>query len=226
MRLRKFVISACAVGAVSLVTAASVYATGSTDTDDSFNLKGAAITGVLKTGTSMVFTGTIDSVINITVTCKSFKASGTTPTKGLVVDLAKSPTISSCTDSTGGTDTITTNTKNGKWVLTEVDATNDETAVEPTPLTCKGTACDKGTLTIPKAGATFASSLLSGCVITVAPTKAVTVSGTYNDVNTITVKNASIPVVGNSKCTASASTISGTIVLQLPKGQTKLYDVS
>jgi len=97
--------------------------------------------------------------------------------------------------------------------LAEIDAANDETAIEPN----KG---DKLRLTIPKAGATFSSSIVSGCTITAAPTGPASVNGTYNDASTDTVKSASIPVTG-AGCSASSSTLSATVVLS-----PSIHDVS
>lgn len=206
MQLRKLLLSALAVATVSIATAATVYAAGSTDTDDHFSLAaGTTVTGALKTGTDMTLTGNIDS-FPVTVKCTSFKASGKVPATGLSVTLSKPPTISGCTDSLGGTDTVTTNQTTGKWKLSEIDAPNDETATEPN-------TGDKLKLTIPKAGATFSSSLLgSGCVITAAPSAPANLTGKYDDKSTDTVTNAAIAVSG-AGCTASSSTISATVVV-------------
>ncbi len=214
MQLRKLGISTLGIAGALMLTAGVVHAATSTDTDDHFSVAaGTTISGSLKSGTSMVFKGTIDGIIPLTVTCKSFSASGKVPAKGLSVTLTAPPTIGSCTDSLGGTDTITTNHTNGSWKLVEVDAPNDESATEPN----KG---DKAQLVIPKAGATFSSSVETGCVITVAPTAGVKVSGPYNDAGTATVTNAKLAVSG-AVCTASGTTVSATLVLSTP-----VHDVS
>jgi hypothetical protein len=157
---------------------------------------GTKVTGKLKSGTDMTFAGTINSV-NITVKCTSFSASGKVPAGSpYTVTLSAPPKITGCQDSLGGTDTIATNQTNGKWTLTET---------KTTPY--------KMSLGIPKAGATFKSNVLSSCVITAEPTKAGSVSGSYNDkTGTDTVKNAAIPTSG-SGCTSTAAKTSATVVL-------------
>jgi hypothetical protein len=217
MRIRKIAVSAVGVAAIVLGSAAAVHAaTGAADTDDHFNLANTAVTGKLPTGGSLVFVGTL-SGLTVTVTCKGFSASGTTPKAGvnsLSVAIAP-PKFSSCTDKPlGGTDTITTNKTNGNWSLAENDAANDETAKEPNP-----TVVDKATLTIPKAGVTFFSSVFPSCHVTIAPTAAAKVTGTYNDKGTIVVKNAKIAVSTKGCTSGSTATINGTIVLSKP-----LYD--
>lgn len=202
---KKMVLSTVGVGAALLLSATTVWAT-STDTDDHYNVAaGTTVTGNLKTGTQMVFHGTING-IPITVNCTKFTASGKTPATGLVVTLSTPPTISGCKDTVGGTDTITTNSTNGKWKLTGVDlSTETETATEPN-------TGDKAALHIPMAGATFTSSILRDCVLTVAPTGAVNVTGTYNDAGTIQDTNKTIPVTG-AGCSSSTSTVTATVIL-------------
>lgn len=213
MSLRKLGISTFGIAGALLVTAGVVHAATSTDTEDHFSAAaGTVVTGNLKTGTAMKFVGSIDG-LTVTVTCTKFTDSGSVPATGLTVVLSKPPTISGCTDSLGGTDTVVTNSTNGKWKLSEVDAANDETAVEPN-------TGDHARLTIPKAGASFSSSIVSGCTVTAAPTAAASISGGYNDNGTDTVVNKSIPVSG-SGCVASSSAVTATVVLSTP-----LHDVS
>jgi hypothetical protein len=89
---KKMVLSTVGVGAALLLTATTAWAT-STDTDDHYNVAaGTTVTGNLKTGTQMVFHGTIDGV-PITVNCTKFTASGKTPATGLVVTLSTPPTF-------------------------------------------------------------------------------------------------------------------------------------
>jgi hypothetical protein len=157
---------------------------------------GTKVTGSLKSGTDMTFAGTINGVA-ITVKCTSFSASGKVPSgSASKVTLSAPPKITGCTDSLGGTDTIKTNQTNGKWTLTV-------TSSKPY----------KMSLGIPKAGATFTSSILSSCVITAEPKAAGSVSGSYNDkTGTDTVKNAGIPTSG-SGCTSATAKTSATVVL-------------
>ncbi len=161
---------------------------------------GVTVTASLKAGTTMTFAGNINSV-PITVSCTSFSGSGTTGSSPSdSVPLTGSPTISGCTDSTGGSDTIKTNTNNGAWVLSV-------TSKKPY----------KATLTIPKAGATFTSNILSNCVITAEPTKAGSVKGSFDGNNTDTVKNAKIKTKG-SGCTSTTAKTNATVVLSPAPG--------
>lgn len=178
----------------ALISAATVNASATTGPHFTTPSPGSKITGNLKAGTKMTFAGTING-LPITVTCTTFTGSGVAPPTGLTVSIAP-PTIGGCTDTLGGTDTVKTNATNGGWKVTEVIPTTNK---------------DKIKLTIPKAGATFASSIVSGCLITAAPTKAAAVSGSYNNINTATVSKAPIPVSA-SGCTASSATTTATVV--------------
>jgi hypothetical protein len=162
------------------------------------------IKSALKSGTNLMFAGSIDGVA-ITVNCTTFTARGKIPAKGLTVTLSAPPTISGCTDSLGGTDTVTTNQTNGKWQLTEVDVTGTADNKEPN-------SGDKANLSMPKAGATFSSSVLSTCTVTAAPAARAAIRGTYNDINTIKDTNAPIPVSG-SGCTATSTKATATVIL-------------
>lgn len=158
---------------------------------------GTRVDAKLQSGTDMIFHGQIDGEA-IVVTCKSFTASGTIP-KGNVykMKLTHPPAITGCTDDLGGHDTITTNSTNGRWSLS-VNRTSPYTL----------------TLTIPKAGSTFESSLLgNSCVVTVAPTAAVPVAGSYNATTGYdTVSGASIATTGTG-CTSKPAKTYATVVL-------------
>jgi hypothetical protein len=155
---------------------------------------GTTITGSLKAGTDMTFKGDIDS-IPITVSCTKFSAKGKVAKKASdTMKLSAPPAITGCTDSSGGTDTITTS---GSWTLT--------------------IAAKALTLGIPKAGATFKSSILPSCTITAEPSAAGGVKGTYNGSNTDKVTNAKIPTTG-SGCTSTTATTTATVVLSPAPG--------
>jgi hypothetical protein len=149
---------------------------------------GTTITGSLKTGTVMTFVGDIDS-IPITVSCTGFSASGKVTKASNTLPLSAPPSITGCTDSSGGTDTVTTS---GTWKITIASTTM--------------------TLDAPQAGATFKSSILSGCTITAFPSAAGKVAGAYNGTNTDKVKGASIPTSG-SGCTSTAAKTTATVKL-------------
>ncbi len=75
---------------------------------------GTTVTGALKSGTAMTFKGDIDS-IPITVSCTGFSASGKVTKATDTLPLSAPPSITGCTDSSGGTDTVTTS---GAWKIT------------------------------------------------------------------------------------------------------------
>jgi hypothetical protein len=159
---------------------------------------GTVVTGNLKSGTDMTFVGKINGVA-ITVSCTTFTASATAPsTPSKTVDLNAPPTLSGCTDTLTGTDTVKTNSTNGPW---EIETSGKK----------------KITLIIPKAGTTFVSSFLPSCVITAAPKKAVKVSGKYDGTSSDTVSNAKIATSG-SGCTSTTATTSATVVFSPAPG--------
>lgn len=190
--------------AVSLTAIVAGLGTGiafaAGDTDDNISPANTSITA--NNSTNITFKGTING-ISVTVTCTTSSISGTTPSSGLGPVNVNNPSFTGCRDTFGGTDTVTTNSTNGHWQLTFIDstATNEETQAEPN-------SGDKLQITIPKAGATFKSSILPGCTITAAPSGSASITGTYDDVSTLTISSASIPVSG-SGCTASTSSMSG-----------------
>jgi hypothetical protein len=147
------------------------------------------ITSTVKTGTTLAFAGSIDGV-GVTVTCTGFTGSGKTPADGLTVKLSAPPKFTGCTDGLGGTDTVTTT---GKWSL-KANSTGS-----------------KLTLNIPEKGATFSSSALAGCKITVAPTKASSISGTYNNVSTWTISKSAFPISGSGCSTGATATATATV---------------
>jgi hypothetical protein len=159
-----------------------------------------AVGASLQSGTIMKFESDVDG-LPITVTCNSFMARGKTGSEpGHRFDLSAPPTISGCTDSLGGTDIITTNDTSGAWTFS-VNKTGTKVA-----------------LTIPKAGATIRSRAESSCTITLAPTEAAAVRGTYNGSNTVTVSGSSVPTKGKG-CTSTADKTSATMVLSPAPGR-------
>jgi hypothetical protein len=188
------------------------FASAETDTD---NVNPANTAFTAGNSSNILFKGNVDGN-PITVTCTVSGISGTTPATGLGPVNISNPIFGSsaapCKDSAGGTDTITTNSTNGPWQLTFVDLANDEgivigaTTDEPA-----GHAVHTGDqikITIPKAGAKFTSTALSGCTITAAPGGPASITGAYDDVNRLAFSSASFTVSG-SGCFASSSAISG-----------------
>ena len=207
---KKLAVAASLATIVVGVGTGMAFAAG--DTDD--NISPASTNITASNTTNITFKGTING-IGITVTCTASSISGTTPATGLGPVNVNNPSFTGCKDTFGGTDTVTTNSTNGHWQLTFIDSTasGEETQAEPN-------SGDKLQITIPKAGATFKSSILPGCTITAAPSGPANVSGAYDDVSTLTITNASIPVSG-AGCSASSSSMSGTY-----KSNPGFHDVS
>jgi hypothetical protein len=170
---KKMVLAVLGVGAILLATGTGGYASPD-------SLPGGTL--VTAAGT-LNFSESIDG-ISVTVTCTNFTATGRVA-GATTLYFKPSPTINGCTDSAGGTDTITTNSTNGRWFFTS------------------GTSMKLG---IPKAGATFFSSLLPSCVVTWAPTASVQLAGHYNSVNTEKVNDQPLATAATG-CTTAAMKI-------------------
>jgi hypothetical protein len=171
-------------------TGATDYAASSDTTfDGCFDVTSPTITAALASGTTMNFNGDIDGT-PITMTCTNFTTSGNVTASTSTLKISP-PTISGCTDSLGGTDTIATN---GKWKL---KASSGEVK-----------------LSIPEKGATFKSSVLSGCTLTAAPTGTdnVGAADNYNNNGVITYSSDPITVSGKG-CTAKELEVTATVDL-------------
>jgi hypothetical protein len=191
-RRTKIMIAALGVGAMMIATTSAVYASVAPGTTVTANLKGTS---------KLKFVGQISGT-PITVQCTTFTDSATLTKKDKTTAKVPPPTISGCTDSLGGTDTVTTNSTNGSWELMT---------------TSSGTTLS---LVVPKAGASFSSSILPGCVITVAPSGTTSITGKYSSTTgDDTVKNSSFAVGGNAECSASSSKASGTIAFSPNPGK-------
>jgi hypothetical protein len=198
-RVKQSVVLVVGVGVLAAVIAQAVVAqTG--DTDDNVSPANTLIKGSLKPGTETTLTGTVDGA-TVTEHCKVSTTSGKTPATGLGPAPISPATYSGCTDNLNGTDTIKTT---GVWRLTGIDAPNDE-ANEVV-----GSASgDRIRIIIPVKGATVVSSAEPGCTLTAAPTKAAAVSGAYNDINTLTIKNNPLPFSTSAGCPGGAVTGTG-----------------
>jgi hypothetical protein len=171
---------------VVTVVAAAATVLGTTTMAFGSVKPGTTVTGK---STNTVFTGSINGV-PITVKCKSFTDKVKVTSSDKTSASIPPPTLTGCTDTLKGTDTIKTT---GKWELKVNSA---------------GTTL---TLVIPKDGATFSSSRLKSCKITVAPTGPVNVNGSYSSsTGTDTVTNQTIAIKG-SGCSATSSTINSTV---------------
>jgi hypothetical protein len=185
--------------AVAVIAPAVIAATG--DTDDSVSPASTLVTTKVKTGTKTTFLAEIGA-FTVTQHCTGSSTTGTTPAHGLGMVVAP-VSFTGCSDSLGGTDTVKTT---GTWRVTFVDAPNDETT-EPPGGASSG---DKLRITVPEKGATVVSSFDPECLITVAPTKAASVTGAYNDINTLTISKAAVPISLAAACPGGAKTENAT----------------
>lgn len=191
---RRFALVLGAVAAVVAMTAATALA--ASDSDDS--LSPASTSFTVSNSGNITFKGTIDG-LNVTVTCTSVTLTAKTRASGLTADVTSNPVFSGCTDTFGGTDTVTSS---GTWTLTLVDSSS-ETQTEPN-------TGDQLTINVPNNGAKFTSTALSGCTITAGSS---TPTGTFNDKTTATYSSAVINVTASGFCTSSStSKLSGTFV--------------
>jgi hypothetical protein len=194
MRFSLLTVAVCALAA-----SAAAWALAAGDTDDSISPASTPIKMVLKPGTKATISSTVGTT-TVTATCTASTTSGKTPATGLGPITLSNPTFSGCTDNFGGTDTVTTNSTNGKWRAVFLDAPNDE---------AKEVAGDRIRLVIPKAGATATSSKAPGCVVELAPSAPAAISGAYNDINATTFKNAPLPGSTSSSCPGGSMTGTG-----------------
>lgn len=174
-----------AFGAVSLVAAGGAQAVlaagGAHVTPANKTIKVA-----LKAGTETTFTGKV-ATVTVTQHCTSSTDSFKTPAHGLGPVKVANPTFTGCTDSLGGNDTVTTSSANGNW-------------------TEKFLSAKKVRLTIPKGGATVVSSIVPGCVVTVAPNAPASITGAFDGVKTTKFNNVSLPASTSGTCGASTGT--------------------
>jgi hypothetical protein len=183
---RKIICGALGVGAMLLATSTGGYGYVTPD---------SLTTGTVVTASgNLKFNEDIDG-IPVTVTCPHFTATGTVAGPARL-HFAPSPTINRCTDSLGGSDTITTNSTHGSWYFTSGSAMR---------------------LRIPKAGAIFSSNVLSGCRVTWAPTASVQLAGSYNGVKVETITNQPLAATGTG-CTAGKMTVSVLAVMSPAPG--------
>jgi len=152
-----------------------------------------------------------------TVVCTNSTAGGTPPGKAAgLAAFAISPlpvfndgsSTLPCKDQFGNRYTETSNNTNGKWTIGFIDF-GSETTTEPN-------SGDRLSVHIPRAGAIVKSS--TGCVITVAPWAAVTISSPYTDGVSgvyhfnVNIKSLPVRITGTTTCpliTPSTSSCAG-----------------
>lgn len=164
------------------------------DTDDSISPASTNFTATQTTGA--VFSFTLNG-LPFTVTCKNASFSGRTPSSGLGPVNITNPIFSNCTDQGGNPVTVTTNSINGQWGTTFVDAPAESEITGTEPNTG-----DQLQILIPKAGITITSKFWP-CGLSLPSTARTPITSTYDDVSTMTFQNASIPASAGS-CTVSS----------------------
>jgi len=181
--------SAAAVAAVTALATGAVLASAAGDSDDHYKPPGTVITATSAKAVS--------TAGGVTLTCTHSVTKGKTPAMGLGLFTISPPVFNDggspakpCTDSAKGTDTITAS---GTWRVGFIDSIDDEATAEPN-------TGDRLELVIPQKGAVDHNSF--GCVITLAPSGPVTLTGSYNDSATLTINAKNVPasVAGPSIC--------------------------
>ncbi|MFB4303244.1 hypothetical protein [Actinomadura sp. NTSP31] len=157
-------------------------------------------TAVTVTSTSLKFSGTINGTA-VTVTCTSASIGFTTPASGNGPVNTSLPVISGCTDTLGGSDTIT---PSGTW---QIAANSSPTQVK---------------LTIPQNGATFTTSAIAGCSIKASPSGSTTVTAAYVNPTSAppngraTFTNVSVPFAGTGCTVTSPGKMTGVFTPNTP----------
>ncbi len=204
-RSKKFtaavVVAVLAVAAVPAVVVASIVT----------NATGIAanISTKLKTNSNSILTGTSGPLNGIVSTCTGSVSQFQLSDKGGGLGpftLAK-PTFTGCTDNLGGTDTITSNITNGHWTATYVNSTGS-----PNPNTI--------TLGVPKAGQTLTSSAVPGCTVTLFPSAAGTISGTYDNNGNLQFSNQALTYSAAGSCPTGTGPGNATFSTALKSGGT------
>lgn len=157
----------------------------------------------LATGTTFTATASINPLLpalplffTATVSCSSARFTFTTPASGVGPVPISNPVVTGCTDSFGGTDTVSTNSAKGPWTLTF-------------PQTPGGPI----TMGFPQGGVSFGSSFLPTCTGVMAPNGSASALGTYNSAaSTLTFSHVAVPVGGSGCTTGPTATISASIV--------------
>jgi hypothetical protein len=165
-RIRKTSIALAAMGLVALTLGAGAATAAPLVTKPHIVPPNTTVAG---TSSSTVF-----SAGAIIVTCTTSTAGGKTPKNGIKFTINPKPTFSDgsgpCTDSLGFTDTTVTS---GTWSLKFVKPSELEVIV-------------------PIGGAVVNNT--AGCTITLAPTKAVNITGAYDGVSKFTINATNLPI--------------------------------
>jgi hypothetical protein len=203
-RSKKFtaalVVAALVVAAVPAVVVASIITNATA--------VAVNVTAKLKTNSITQFSGTTGPLAGVVSTCTGFTSGFQLASRGgLGPFTLNPPTFTGCTDNLGGTDTLKSNTTNGKWTTKYVNSTG-----APNP--------DKITIGIPKAGQTLVSSIAPACTLTVFPAAAGTVSGTYDNAGNLRITNATVAYSAVGTCPTGTGTGNATFSTLLKSGGT------
>jgi hypothetical protein len=151
-------------------------------------------TAISATGT-LSGSGTLFGVA-FSANCTTVKTTADTPADGMTASVpSKDISITGCTDSLHGTDTVKVA---GTWKL--MLSKNSKTV----------------TLTLPKDAAIFTSSIDTGCPVTFAPAKAAKITGTYNEkTGAASLPSQTVPTSAPTACDASSTgTVTSSLTLK------------
>jgi hypothetical protein len=198
-----------AAGAVAAVVMAVVPAIVVASILTNATAVAVKISTKLRANTDAVFTATSGPLMGLTTTCTASASTFnlTTQGGGLGPITISNPTFTGCSDNLGGTDTATSNSTSGPWTATYVNSTGS-----PNP--------DQIALGVPKAGQTLTSSAVTGCKVTVAPSSAITVSGSYNNAGSLAFNKATVTYSATGSCPTGTGTGNATFTTALKTGAT------
>jgi hypothetical protein len=200
-RSRKFtaaiVVAALVVAAVPAVVVASIITNATA--------VAVKVTAKLNTNTVTQFTGKTGPLTGLVTTCTASTTGFTLASRGGLGPFTLTlPTFTGCSDNLGGTDTIKSK---GTWTDTYVNSTGS-----PNP--------DQIKISIPKAGQTLVSSIAPACTITVQPSAAGSVLGTYDNAGHLRLTNQTISYSAAGTCPTGTGTGTASFSTVLKSGGT------
>ena len=200
-RSRKFtaaiVVAALVVAAVPAVVVASIITNATA--------VAVKVTAVLNTNTVTKFSGTTGPLAGLVTTCTASSTGFTLASRGGLGPFTLTlPKFTGCTDNLTGTDKITSK---GVWTNTYVNSTGS-------------TSPDQIKISIPKAGQTLVSSIAPSCTITVQPSAAGSVLGTYDNAGHLRLTNQTISYSAAGTCPTGTGTGNATFSTVLKSGGT------
>lgn len=227
-RTRSLALIVCLIGASSMCGITLAHMAHAGDQTDPDHLTKAGSTDQITNSGPLTF-DVSTNLGSFSVSCNTVLASFTIPHTGfpetsvslgpLIPQANGQPIdISGCTDSIGGTDTVTTA---GSWTATFQDKRNDETTQEP------NATGDKLIVNTPINAASLQSSIFTGCSLVLDPVAASKLSVAYNDNGLAAIPQGENPgAVSASGAGCPIMSVSETLDTSTLVGSVKFHDIS